>query len=155
MILNDLGKIVEEELLRSEIIRNNINIDEYVIMPNHIHYILVINNCWGVLQSTGCNDHARRRGVLQYAPTMSVNEFIFENKRNNFKSPKNTVGSIVHGNKSATTKKINILLNTPGMPVWQPGFYDHIVRDDDDYLRIVNYIKINPEKWEFDRNYRK
>jgi putative transposase len=56
--------------------------------------------------------------------------------------------TIVRSFKAATTKRINEMRGTPGAPVWQRGFYEHIVRDEDDLNRIREYIAGNPERWE-------
>jgi len=77
------------------------------------------------------------RGVLQYAPTT-------------FQLPSQTVVAIVHDFKSATTKQINQLRNTPGQKLWQRNYYKHIIRNENDYNRIYEYIQNNPLKWELD-----
>jgi len=92
-------------------------------MPNHFHAILFII----------------RRGVLQYAPT------------NKFRSPSQTIGSIVRGFKSAVTKRTNKLRNSPSTPVWQRNYYEHVVRNENELNQIREYIQNNPLKWELDR----
>jgi REP element-mobilizing transposase RayT len=77
-----------------------------------------------------------RRGVLQYAPTEA-----------RFRSPAQTIGAIVPGFKSATTKQINEMRNTPGKPVWQRNYFERLVRDEDELNRIREYILQNPAKW--------
>ncbi len=107
MRINDKGAIVHAEWLRTTEIRINVITDEFIIMPNHLHGIIMINN---------------GRGVLQYAPTESP-----------FRSPSQTIGAIIRGFKSATTKQINKYTNTPGKPVWQRNYYDRIIRDEDEF----------------------
>jgi putative transposase len=125
MILNELGKIIHDEWVKTEQIRENVKIDEYIIMPNHLHGIIVIP----------CN----RRDVLQYVPT------------NQFRSPSGNIGSIIRGFKSASTKRINEMRETPKMPLWQSNYYEHVVRNDDDLNDIREYIINNPLKWDLDR----
>ena len=60
--------------------------------------------------------------------------------------------TIIRSYKSAVTKHINKIRNTPTGFVWQRGFYDHIIRNEHDLNRIREYIRNNPLKWEFDRN---
>ena len=55
------------------------------------------------------------------------------------------------GFKSSATTRINIYRNTPKIPVWQTRFHDHIIRDDDEFNRIKNYIETNPANWEDDK----
>ena len=126
MRLNEWGTIVENELLKTPELRPNVLLDEYVVMPNHIHGIVVImDNC---------------RGVLQYAPTRR------------FRSPSQTIGAIVRGFKSTTTKRINEMRIAPGMPVWQRNYYEHIIRNEDKLNEIREYIIGNPIKWAEDEN---
>ena len=137
MALNQLGEIIKEEWLNTEKIRKNVKIGKFKIMPNHIHGIIIINNngietadCRGVLQQNNNGDDGR--GVLQYAPTSDqINKFDpllyasiddFTNKQVKFKSPSQTIGSIIRGFKSAAAKKINLLLKSPGQPVWQRNY---------------------------------
>lgn len=129
MELNKLGKIVEEEWLKTKKIRNNVDLDDYVIMPNHVHGIIII-------ESRGELNSPRSEGVMHYAPT------------NTFKSPSQSLGSIVRGFKSAVTKQIRIagVINFK----WQRNYYDHIIRNDKDLHRIRTYIQNNPLKWELD-----
>jgi REP element-mobilizing transposase RayT len=57
------------------------------------------------------------------------------------------VGAIIAGFKSAATKRVNQLRESPGLPVWQRNYYDHIIRDDEDFNRIREYIRDNPRRW--------
>ena len=75
---------------------------------------------------------------MQYAPT------------NKFRSPAQTIGAIVRGFKSATTRKINQIRRTAIIPVWQRNYYEHIIRDDQDLNQIREYIINNPLKRELD-----
>jgi hypothetical protein len=60
------------------------------------------------------------------------------------------LGAFIAGFKSSATTKINVLRGTPGMPVWQRNYYDHIIRDEKDYYSIAEYIDLNPLNWEKD-----
>lgn len=50
--------------------------------------------------------------------------------------------------RSVTTRKINKELGRPGVSIWQRNYYEHIIRDEEEFARIVDYIKANPERWE-------
>jgi REP element-mobilizing transposase RayT len=125
MQINHFGHVLDEEWLRTNGLRPNVGLDEYGVMPNHFHGVLVINE---------------RRGVLQYAPT------------NVLRSPSQTIGAIIRGFKSAVTKRINQIRNTPGHPVWQRNYYEHVIRNEDGMNRIREYIIANPAKWDDDEN---
>jgi REP element-mobilizing transposase RayT len=126
LVLNKFGLIAKNEWIITRDIRPNIDLDYYIIMPNHIHGIIIIES----------------RGVMHYAPT------------NEFKSPSQTLGSIIRGFKSVVTKKINRVKNTSGSTIWQRNYYDHIIRNEQDLYRIRKYILLNPFKWEMDEHYR-
>jgi putative transposase len=127
MRLNEIGKIVEEEWLRTAIIRPDIQLDLYVIMPNHIHGIIVLNEC---------------RGTLQRAPT--VERF--------GKPTSNSIPTIVRLFKSATTKRINEIRGTPRMPFWQRNYYDHVIRNDKELNNIRDYILNNVLQWAVEKD---
>ncbi len=126
MLLNELGRIVKEEWLRTGRIRQNLEIDEFIVMPNHIHGILNITD--------------NGRGTLQRAPT-----------EEQFGKPvSNSIPTIVRLFKSTTTKQINKFRNKPSVLVWQRNYYEHIIRDDKELQAIREYIRYNPLKWNED-----
>jgi REP element-mobilizing transposase RayT len=63
------------------------------------------------------------------------------------------IPKIVGKFKMQTSKQINILRNTVGKSVWQRNYYDHIIRNEESYNKITEYIENNPSKWEFDKYY--
>ena len=68
-------------------------------------------------------------------------------------SPAPTISEVICTLKSITTKKANLCDNTPGRKIWQRSFYDHIIRNEQDYLEIWRYIDQNPLRWELDEFY--
>ena len=136
MVLNRIGKIVDDEWLRTKKIRENIDLDYYVTMPNHIHGIIIIERR-GELYSP----QTENQGRMRYAPT------------DKFKSPSQSLGSIIRGFKSSVTKRINEMSGSTIFPVWQRNYYDHIIRNEQDLHRIRKYIQNNPLKWELDEYY--
>ena len=126
------GEVVNKEWLKTEQIRNNVSIDKYVIMPNHLHGIIhIINNTEVV--------GAYRNKPLQ----QSI-----------FQSPSKTIGAIIRGFKSTVTKKINDLRQIPVAPVWQRNYYEHVIRDESELNRIRKYIIENPLKWQDDKYFK-
>jgi REP element-mobilizing transposase RayT len=134
MKLNEYGKVVHREWMCTGNIRPNVELDEFVIMPNHIHGILAINYRMNVLRRG-----MPRRGVLPYTPANV-----------GLRSPSQTIGAIIRGFKSTVTKSINILCNTPGIPVWQRNYFEHVIRNEKELFRIREYIRINPVQWDMD-----
>jgi len=128
MRLNETGVIIQEEWLRTATMRQNVQLDVFAIMPNHIHGIVVICDAFG-------------RGTLQRAPT--VEQF--------GKPTSNSIPTITRLFKAGTTKRLNTLRNTPGMPVWQRNYYEHVIRSEESLNRIRQYIIDNPAQWLLDR----
>ncbi|MEA2015034.1 MAG: transposase [Thermodesulfobacteriota bacterium] len=126
MVLNDAGKIVADEWIKTGAIRNNVALDEWVVMPNHFLGILVVDD---------------RRGTARRAPTIEQ-----------FGQPvSNSIPTIIRSFKSAVTKRINEIRKTPGKKLWQRNYYEHIIRDENELNRIREYIVNNPMKWGLDR----
>jgi len=131
MVRNDFGRMVMEEWTRSAELRSEIELGEFVVMPNHFHGIVVISgNTDNGIQREG----GQCRGDRPVAPTMPGPQ------------PK-SLGAMMAGFKSAVTKRINEIRNTPGVPVWQRNYYEHVIRDEADYSRIAEYISTNPQRW--------
>ncbi len=151
MVLTEYGEIVNKEWLQTGEMRNNITLSEFVIMPNHMHGIIEINDSArrGTMprdiQTYSIREHsdAVDKGTCQRAPT--VERF--------GKPTSNTIPTIVRGFKSTVTKQINNIRRTPGHAVWQRSYYEHIIRNEKSYNQISEYIMYNPEKWLEDKYY--
>ena len=122
--LNFWGQIARDEWEKSAQIRKEIDLDVFVVMPNHIHGIIVF---------TDAPERATRRSPLQSGPT------------------RRSLGAFVGGFKSVVTKRVDELRGSPGMPVWQRNYFEHVIRNEDSLIRMRRYILDNPAKWEFDR----
>ncbi len=138
--LSDFGEIVKEEWLRTALLRSDVELDEFIIMPNHMHAIIAL--CRGTSRDerkgVPLKERVSRKGELQFAPTKTSTPF---------RSPSGTVGAIVRGFKIATTKQVNELRGTPGMRLWQRNYYEHVIRDEKDLERIREYVRLNPTRW--------
>ena len=118
MVMNDCGKIVEEAWLTLGCRFPNIELDEFIVMPNHFHSILFL--------------------------VESPQEFV----------PRSYgLSEIVGGFKSQSARKINLIQDTTGIPVWQRGYYDHIIRNETELELIRKYISSNPTRRESDNEY--
>ena len=62
-----------------------------------------------------------------------------------------SLGSLIAGFKSAAIKRLNETRGTPGTPVWQRNYYEHLVRDEEELNRVREYVQGNPGKWSEDR----
>ena len=128
MVLNDFGKIVQQEWLKTPKIRPEIKLDNFIVMPNHVHGIIMIIDNFG----------GNRTDLGAYGGTSLRNL-----------KPK-SIGSIMAGFKSVVTKCINKHRGTPGVPVWQRNYWEHVIRDEYDLNRIREYIINNPLHWDMD-----
>lgn len=133
MILNNIGKVVEDEWLKTNEIRSNVDLDYYVIMPNHLHGNLIILDV-----ETSRRDVSRTNETGQRPVSTQLKP--------------NSLGSVIGQFKSVCTKRIRKLGYENFH--WQPRFYDHIIRNEADLRRIRNYIQNNPLKWELDEYFK-
>ncbi len=134
--LNDTGKIVAGEWVKSAKIRDEIELDEWVVMPNHLHGIVWIRN--GDIDPMYDYRRGDRRceGDRPVAPT----------------GPRpRSLGALIAGFKSAVTKQINQIRQTPGGGLWQRNYWEHIIRNEDEFNRIREYIVNNPAQWDLDQ----
>jgi len=149
MILNEYGEIAAEEWEKSEEIRNEIEIDEYVVMPNYFHGIVEIND--GCIIA-GVNGHSPVLDIGGLRGNSFNREINIDEGENPIpKMQSRSVSSLVSGYKSVVTKRINQIRSMPGEKLWQRNYWEHIIRNEDEYLRIANYIKNNPIKWYNDK----
>jgi putative transposase len=177
------GKIVDSKMQLSSIgvladvfwheIKNhvkNVELGAFVVMPNHIHGILILNkpenepfanNIVGdnvrdndnVRNNDNVRDNVETRHALslRYQPPIQPPTPAQQRFQN---QGQNTVSSIVGSYKSAVTKHCNRLQLTDNDGVvfgWQSRFHDHIIRNDAEYQRINDYIENNPNNWDNDK----
>ena len=137
MILNKIGQIAHREWMQTARLRKNVRLDSFVVMPNHVHGILQIISCNGMV--------CFGRGARPRAPTDKTNH-----TRAYGKLPAHSLGAIINNYKSAVTKWCNE--NGHGHFHWQRNYHDHIIRDETALQKIREYIAMNPAKWDIDRN---
>ena len=147
MRLNDWGSVVVAEWRQTEQLRDYVALDEFVVMPNHVHGII-----W--IQGYADTDVGARRVYPQVARVIHVGARHASPLRVEWESgvkPK-SLGAIVGSFKSAVTKTINDMRQASGITIWQRNYYDRIVRDDDELNAIRHYIRQNPANWSLDRD---
>ncbi len=108
----------------------NVELGEFVVMPNHIHGILILNG----------------------NGEMDVETLLATSLQSKISPKSNSVSAIIRSYKSAVTKNARHL--KPEFK-WQARFYDNIIRNEESYQRISHYIKNNPAKWEQDKFFKK
>ena len=126
IILNDLGNIVKKFLTEIPHHFSNVFIDLFVVMPNHIHVIIIIENNG---RDVACNVSINRMSIISLRPR--------------------SLSSIVRSYKSAVTRYVRN--NIDEKFTWQQRYYEHIIRNEKSLYEIRKYIKLNPLKWEIDK----
>ena len=130
--LTDTGKIVEQYILSTDRIPG-FHVDKYVVMPNHIHMILRIEN-GPPGASAPTNDPQTRAGEPSDRPICAAGPA----------AP--TVSDAVGALKRLVNRKL-------GHDIWQRSYHEHVIRNENDYREIWAYIDANPAKWAEDRYY--
>ena len=126
--INRFGKIVCEEWARIAEMREEIELDDWIVMPDHLHAIIHIIHSRDVLGDA----------AFGHTPCAGTNT--------------RSVASLVGGFKSAATSRINALRGQP-TKVWQRNYWEHIVRDERDLENHRRYISENPTRWQTKRDY--
>ena len=114
--LSDIGDIVRKHIEIISITDSNAYVPNYVIMPNHVHLIIVVDS-----DEIGGSPRAA-------TPTKAL------------------IPKVINALKGLSSKKA-------GFSLWQRSYYDHIIRNEQDYIRVDEYITNNPAKWHDDRFY--
>jgi REP element-mobilizing transposase RayT len=138
MTRNELGEIAQNEWLRTAEIRSNVKMHEFVVMPNHVHGILEINNA---VPTVGARRALPSNNDLPCNKDSQL-PLRFQNQG------KNTLSSIIGAYKSAVSKRIH---ETGFMgKIWQRNYYEHVIRDTQSYWKISQYVLNNPANWQDD-----
>ena len=166
MKLNTNGEIARGSWLSIPRHFQNVELDEFVIMPNHLHgIILIVNNPevegevlanQDFLQSRSevegealaiSNDQNQQNLSRQcFAPTVNTGETI---KINGTKPQ--SLAAIIQNYKSVSTRQINRINKAQGSVIWQRNYYEHIIRDEEALNNIRQYIFNNPINWVEDK----
>jgi REP element-mobilizing transposase RayT len=139
MVTNDAGRIVQAIWKALPLHYPGVALDEFVIMPKHVHGIIVLDSGVGA-QFIAPPDADGSEGAINRAPTtdaLSASD----------RPP--TLGDIVRGFKARSTR---LLRRDRGYQrVWQRNYYEHVLRDKGSLSRVREYISNNPLHWAFDR----
>jgi REP element-mobilizing transposase RayT len=127
VILSEQGKIILDVWNSLPLRFPGIALGPMVIMPNHFHAIITITDA-------SKKDHTRAVPAEQTPSSLTDRR-------------KLTLPIILGYFKMNTAKQINLLHQTPGLPVWQRNYYEHIIRSDREYQNIESYIANNPINW--------
>jgi putative transposase len=129
VVLNDVGRIVQETWFDLPNHYPHVELDEFVIMPNHVHGIIVLTE--EPISVVGAG--------FKPAPTGNPPK-------------RHGLTEIVRGFKTLSARRINDMQQTTGVSFWQRGYYEHIIRNDRALYRIREYILNNPYTWDTDED---
>jgi putative transposase len=145
MILNTYGRLILEKWNRMTHHFPNIQLDQFQVMPNHIHGIIIImDDCFRAKHSGVDSDTSFKYQAGNASPLRDLD-------RPHGTKP-GSLSSIMQNFLSITTRKINRIRKLPGARLWQRNFYEHIIRNDNELNKIRDYIIYNPLNWALDRN---
>ncbi len=139
MKLNAWGEIARAEWFKTAALRDNVELydEEFVVMPNHVHGIIWLNENVGALRrNIPVNVVEIKRAEQHSVPTVKPD----------------SLGAIVRAYKSAVTYAINGLEKSRGGVIWQRNYYEHIIRNEKELNTIARYIYYNPFNWQLDRD---
>jgi REP element-mobilizing transposase RayT len=134
-----------------------VELDYFVVMPNHVHGILVlfetpVGNGAGTMyraptnDNDNDNDNGNGAGMMYHAPTVG------DGPLRAFAAPvAGSLGSVVGKYKAAVTRQARRLRRDPRLAVWQPNYWEHIIRNDRELDEVRRYIDENPIRWSLDR----
>jgi putative transposase len=125
--INDAGRLVQSAWGEIPVRFSNLEIDEFIVMPNHIHGILLVGAQFIAPSSVRHDRRNAKQGAINHAPTL---------------------GEIVRSFKAASTRMVRRTVRSDF--AWQRNYYEHIIRNDESLYRIRHYIQDNPSRWDFD-----
>jgi len=150
-----MGKIIKN-VWESLPNHHPVELDVFQIMPNHVHFVLVIcarrgiacnarNNIACNAQTTNNTGCARTMdsGCARTTPTRATT---FQHVVTG------SLPCVIRSFKSECSKQIRRMVNNPNMIIWQRNYYEQIIRNETDLNKIREYIQSNPLMWERDRN---
>ena len=135
MILNDAGKMVDQVCQEVPQFIPNVDLEHYVVIPNHFHGIIELSHMG-----------------QQFPLTRGLGRVVSSQARI-------SLSNVVQRFKSLTTRRYIDGVEKYGWQrfdgrLWQRNYYEHVVRNERDYQAILDYIMSNPQNWEKDEEYR-
>ena len=166
MQLNELGRIVDTCWRQIPEHFQSVELDEFIIMPNHLHGIIILqdNTCRGAACSaretderrgTACSARVSSRGVARNAREMGERRGAACSTRETrpvtpLMRPR-TLSTIIRSFKSAVSKSAREQKQVGSEPLWQRNFFERIIRNDDGLGKAREYIVTNPLRWHLDK----
>jgi putative transposase len=168
MVLSEYGNIVGTEIKIIPEYHKRVLLQEWIIMPNHIHLIITLGD---YDFDNGISDIGHTENHTDTTTVEKIHEFSlppspppppqpqpqpqpqseYDIKQYRKQRRKMLIPKILGKFQQQTSKQINVLRNTPGVKNWQKDYHDHIIRNNESYEKIKNYIINNPRNWDNDK----
>lgn len=132
MILNEIGKLAHSNWLAIPEHFAHVDLDAFVVMPNHVH---------GILLFEFENSHQKPSSQPITKQSLLVG------------AKSGSLGAVIGSYKASVTKQVNQIFNQQSQQVWQRNYYEHIIRNERELLAVRKYIEDNPLKWQLDIEY--
>jgi len=136
IVLNQFGQIISNKWNQIPKHFLNVQLDEFIIMPNHLHGIIIIVGAKHLTKEFSKNLQYRQKN----ASPLHLNG-----------TKPGSLSAIMQNFQSVTTRKINQIRKTPGSKLWQRNFFEHIIRDEKELNQVREYVINNPLEWELDK----
>jgi REP element-mobilizing transposase RayT len=146
----------------------DVELDAWVLMPNHFHGVIIIHE-----RTVGGGEPRRgeafaqnsEAGTHEAGQRLASQEDVIGPRANasplhpgTHSPPKGTtsgsLGAMIQNFKSVSARRVNAIRRTPGAPVWQRNYYEHIIRNQQSLDEIREYIATNPARWSSDHENR-
>ncbi|GAP18498.1 transposase [Levilinea saccharolytica] len=144
MHLNEYGKIVEHAWQDLPVHYAQVELGTFCIMPDHVHGIILLHNVDDVVVGAGA---VVVGAGLRPAPTPTTHTTPTPTDPIPTNPRIYPLSEIVRAFKSFSARRINAVRQAPGTPVWQRNYYEHIIRSEQEYQQIHQYIQANPANW--------
>jgi len=144
MVLNELGMVVEAEWLKTKSLRTNVELDYFVIMPNHLHGIIILNPV------ETRRSVSQKKEILLTSETRRGESLQNDTKAQFGKPISNSLSLIINHFKGSVKRWANS--NNYSNFFWQTRFYDRIIRNEKELYNVRKYIEQNPLKWELGKD---
>jgi REP element-mobilizing transposase RayT len=148
MQLNDFGEIAKNQLEWLEKQYPYIELHNYIVMPNHIHILMEINRVAGSGRDLTNNNDDLSNNDWETVNVGTGRGFVGTGRDLSLRRKIKSISSIMGAYKTTTSKQIHLLENYEFS--WQRSFHDHIVRNENSFNNIYNYITDNPSRWKED-----
>lgn len=145
-ILNRAGAVVVEEWIKTAQLRSYVTLDEFMVMPNHLHAIIFLKP--HSLAARGSSPQ-RRSDWERHDVAGSGSS---PGRRSQSGPRAQSLGAVLAAFKGASARRINIARGTPGAPVWQEDFYERIIRNEGELAAVRQYTFDNPRKWDLGKH---